>query len=393
MPDSTEYTILARRVPELEKRVKRLNKKGGNIVLTVLRERVERLEAVPEADLPVRNRYVADVALQGLAVIVSGWTFLAALEWINGAQIVTHAPGIDIPREYWDREPECEHCGFERKRIYTYVLRSESGKYKQVGKTCLKDFLGSTDPGLAVNVFALMSDLADWGGEEDEEGGCSSGRLVGYDALTLLAVTSAMIRENGWISRGKCPMGELSTSEQALDVLAKNPCPELTAGDVEKARSTLAWVESLEAKSDYEHNLKTVLTGQEDCFVRSKHAGLACSAVAGYDREQNRQAAQAAQVPSTHFGEVGKRYKGLTCTVTRVSYCSGMYGESTILGLVTAEGCQLVWFASNGISGCQDEDALRGKQIVIDGTVKDHSTFRGTPQTKLTRCKLKSVVD
>ena len=45
------------------------------------------------------------------------------------------------------------------------------------------------------------------------------------------------------------------------------------------------------------------------------------------------------------------------------------------------------------VGGCKDEDGLKGSTIKLDGTVKAHNEFHGTPQTVLTRCKFHGVVD
>ena len=392
----TDYTILSHRVAELEKRVARLNKKGGNIVLTVVN--ADRLEKYAPCDPDIGGecwRSVADVSLDGLAPVIAGWTFLAALERLdNGQNVVTSAPGTEVPIQYRDAEPNCDHCGTNRRRIYTFILRSDSGEYKQVGKTCLQDFLRCSDAGEATRIFGLLGVLEVWS-NLDEDGEDGGGRVRGYDALMMIAATVCEIRSNGWVSRSKALADEQPTADAVLDTLASKKLV-FTDSDVEHARKTLDWVTDLEPKSDYEHNLKAILADGPDGFVRTKHAGFACSAVSAYNNavaRAEREAELANGVPSVHFGEIKKRYKGLTAKVTRISYTSGMYGTTTIVGLVLPGGEQLVWFASSGISGCTDEDALKGQTIKLDGTVKAHNEFRGVAQTQLTRCKFHGIVD
>jgi hypothetical protein len=383
----SQYTIMAHRVVELEKRIKRLNKKGGNIELETGSERVEEWTD-PETNTKHR-RLVVDIELQGLAPVIAGWTFIAALEWLDTDNVVTTAPDVQCPKEYWHREPVCEHCGLNRKRIYTFILQSESGEYKQVGKTCLQDFLRSSDPGWAVNVFALMGDLAIWAKLDPEE--CyGGGSPQGHNTLHLLGTTVGIIREYGWKARSKVVGNEIATADMVLEYLAHNPFFEPTPKDLETARQALVWVAALEPKSDYEHNLKAVLGDGEEGFVRFKHAGIACSAIPVFRRaEANSKAVSDGKV-SEHFGEVGKRYRKLSARVTHVRYTEGMYGTTTVVSLVTPEGNELVWFASSGIKGV-NTDELVGCSVLLDGTVKGHGEFRGVKQTKLNRCKI--VID
>ena len=380
----SQYTIMAHRLDELEKRIRRLNKKGGNIVLDAGCERVEEWTD-PETNTK-HSRVVVDIELDGLAPVIDGWTFIAALEWLETANVVTSAPDTQVPEKYRLAEPICEHCGWDRKRIYTFVLRSETGEYKQVGKTCLQDFLRSSDPGWAVNVFNLMGDLSRWA-ELDREECLGGGGPRGYSALRLLAVTSKVIREYGWKARSKVVGNEAATADIALAFLEDNPFSELDPKDLEKATAVLDWAPTIEPKSDYEHNLKTVLGDGPDGLVRYKHAGIACSGIIAYNRVHEQ---PKSKIESTYFGEIGKRYRGVAATVNRVRYTEGMYGTTTVVSMVTPEGQELVWFASGGVKGV-DEDELVGKAIKLDGTVKKHDEFRGVKQTKLNRCKI--VVD
>jgi len=226
----TDYTINADRLKDLEKRVKRLNNKGGNIALTVVN--ANRIEKLPGGGA----REVTDVTLEGLAPVVSGWTFLAALERLeeSGENVVTTAPGVDCPEVYRNAEPNCDHCGTNRRRIYTFILRSESGEYIQVGKTCLQDFLRDTDPGVATGIFGLLSDLEAWGNPS------GAGRVAGTDAVLLLSTTNAHIKQYGWVPRSRAHEGVMPTADSVLCNLADNPGYRPSEENCEKARAVLA---------------------------------------------------------------------------------------------------------------------------------------------------------
>ncbi len=91
---------------------------------------------------------------------------------------------------------------------------------------------------------------------------------------------------------------------------------------------------------------------------------------------------------SKYVGTVGERYEGEARIVfskfieTEGNYYSSGY---TITVMEDAQGNSLVWF---GVGF----DAAKGDTITFRATVKGHEERDGVKQTKLTRCKLLSVV-
>ena len=48
--------------------------------------------------------------------------------------ILATVPGqVPLPLKYRTAGPTCDHCGFNRNRKDTYVLRHDDGRYVQVG--------------------------------------------------------------------------------------------------------------------------------------------------------------------------------------------------------------------------------------------------------------------
>lgn len=73
------------------------------------------------------------------------------------------------------------------------------------------------------------------------------------------------------------------------------------------------------------------------------------------------------------------------------------YGTKYVYTLVDGSGNVYTWFTSN-LLAYRDKDncdndvfADPGDMVHIKGTVKDHTEFRGTKQTVLTRCKVVNV--
>jgi hypothetical protein len=85
----------------------------------------------------------AEVTLTGPTIKINGWQFVAKFE-LSESGTVVHSimPEIDIPTDLKNRAGECEHCKSNRSRKDTFILVDESGMLKQVGRQCLKDYLG-----------------------------------------------------------------------------------------------------------------------------------------------------------------------------------------------------------------------------------------------------------
>lgn len=96
-------------------------------------------------------------------------------------------------------------------------------------------------------------------------------------------------------------------------------------------------------------------------------------------------AAKAALEPESHseyIGEIKDRIRDLKVTLTAVRSFDGFYGTTFIYTFVHNEDV-LVWMTSS----CKDVEV--GDEFLLTGTVKEHSTYKGVKQTKMSRCIIK----
>jgi len=268
------------------------------------------------------------------------------------------------------------------------LVEDVNGHIKQVGSTCLADFVGHKDPhGLAAMAegIAMLDEFA----KECE--GYDPDALVGGDywinPKTFLAWTCKVVREHGWLSRSKAVPGlEIPTADRAA-ALMFNKYPKdseyLSDDDRSEAKVVQEWArEHFDPTrgnlNDYEWNMAMVLDLES---VKDKHFGLLASAVPAYHREQERiQQAKTAGHVDEYVGEIKKRRMWKNLTVEAVITSDGYYGASHLHKMRDPDGHLLVWFSSNFRANVGD--ILNGK-----GTVKAHQEYRGVKQTVLTRCK------
>lgn len=343
---------------------------------------------------------MARVVVSGEALRINGWEFAAKIEHIEEGNIIAAADrGAEIPVRFRTAPCVCEHCNLKRRRIATYLLRSDAGEWKQVGATCLADFLGHPNPG-------TVAAMAEWWDEaigacedasDDEEGSRGSGGrdLDGYGMMNFMERVAQAIRLYGWVSKRtaeeRCV---LSTCSEALAALnpprmgPKPPKPEQI--DRDRATAAIEWARALpEDCDDYLWNLRTA--ARRDYVTRVTY-GLMASALPAYDRSL---AKRATRKPSEWIGTVkvkgDRKYKAptLRLTVDRVISHDGAWGTTHFHVMRDADGNVVTWKSS---TTCLDQ----GRTYDVTGTVEEHEVyvprdaptgFPGIRQTKLARCK------
>lgn len=97
-------------------------------------------------------------------------------------------------------------------------------------------------------------------------------------------------------------------------------------------------------------------------------------------------AAISAAMPKSNsewIGEIKDRIRDLEVVLTNARQIDGFYGTTTIFTFVHGEDV-IVWMTTS----CK-YDVEIGDHILLTGTVKEHSEYKGVKQTKMSRCILK----
>ena len=158
------------------------------------------------------NKYTACFVLveaEGTAVI-NDWEFVAELEHTEKGNIITGVAGIEVPERYYTTTPVCEHCNSKRYRKNTYIVRNKTtGEFKQVGKSCLKDFTHGMSAEAVTQYMSLFDTLIEG---ETPEPGCSYQRYV--NTKEYLSYVAETIRHFGYT---RASDEGISTATRALD--------------------------------------------------------------------------------------------------------------------------------------------------------------------------------
>lgn len=399
------YEIRRANLPKLEERMAKLAAKARKYgipepTLEILSEGHRKIVRRDQAGW--ETGYVKPVAVVRLTGEVprleGGWRLVGIVDHRSKpgdvGYIVAQLPWtaqdqIEVPAPYRFDDPQCDHCETVRRRSDTFVLLSEDGEWKRVGRQCMKDYLrDQTADQYARWLYDLQS--IPWG-----EYGDIDYKDHWVETPTLLALAALMIEKHGWRSRRDENMGEgTSTATRALNWLSDYPerrVEKLEKRHYEQADAALAWLtqeigsQDRERLNGYLHNLLVAASRSEN---HVKHAGLVASLIWTWQRETDRadEAEREAAKPSEHVGKLKERMD-LALTVVRrldLSVDPYSYYGSDVLYIhimEDADGNVFVWKT-------QAERMAEGETYNVRGTVKEHGDYQGTRQTVLTRCKI-----
>lgn len=336
---------------------------------------------------------VRRVQVTGEAPKLAGYSFAGTIEHLGNGNLLRAAPDQEIPKKYRTGTPTCDHCGTARRRKDTFIVKTEAGEYQQVGRSCLRDFLGHVDPehvALLASIFRFEPSERDLTAREPRGGFSVKTR----DYLAWVAMT---IRDFGWKSAGTArEKGGMSTSDIAWTRMCERKRGEARPEqqDQDATEAALTWLAGEDASSDFIHNLKTALAEE---LLEPRRAGIAAAvfvaqqnangrrerlAKARADREAHA-AARKAQVD--YHGAIGDRVE-IEGTVTFTREFDSDWGTSTLIAFET-DSANFAWFASK-VPATAEEELAAGARIKVRATVKAHQIYRGEKQTQLTRGKI-----
>lgn len=385
----SEYTIIADRLSDAQSKIEKLNKRARKLgVPEVI------LEVVPGSEQIKKdgndNYKTIDVVLVGEKIKLAGWHFAATIQHTGEGNIVRRVPGSDENavdlKDYREVEPMCDHCRMLRRRNDTYIVVNDEGETKQVGSSCLRDFLGA-DPASALWMAQFLIDLdAEFESEYSEPGE----RTVSYYKIeTYLGWVSASIRNSGWLSRGKARWEDaVATADDAFNVwywMGRTPRPyEPTDEDFELGEKALEWIRSTENPMDANDYIYNLYVATKQNYITWREFGLVASLIQAYSRHMEQELKLARmKKDSSWVGEKGVRQE-FTLTVESVRYIDGSFGVTALHSMVDADGNIFTWFGSGS--------ALEvGKTYTGKATVKDHTEYKGVKQTIINRPKFQEA--
>jgi hypothetical protein len=412
----SKQSALVAELVRLAKRAKRIGAPAITWTFGAVEQREVRVRVVREQEADVlpsalthRTRTVPFVhmTLTGVAPRIAGWEFVATVQHVDEVNILRACPRTEelpVPEVYRTRGSVCDHCKLDRDRRDTYLVVNGAGEWKQIGSSCLVDFMGHEDPHTIAEYAEMLASalsLCDGAGDDEEGGfgfgGGGSGPRV-FSVLEYLKCVAAEIREQGWVPRKAADpeRGVQATADRACDRMdperpVKVRDRSVTEADTAIATASYDWALALhtsdgdERLNDYLWNLYAVA---KSGIVERRTFGLAASMVAAYTKAEVRKRERAARKPSEYVGEVGEQ-RTFVLTLDRHFAFEGGWGPVSRYLFRDREDNVVTWKSSGhatvvGLDSPNDR-MVEGSTYIVCGTIKKHDDYKGTKQTVLTR--------
>lgn len=416
MNEDRIYEVPNGNLAKLERDIAKLNKRAAKLGVPEIKLEVVEVEdrvinEKPEDEFAGFSTGKRVLRIHHLRVIgvtpkFAGWTFAATLAVTEAGNIIRKSPFVDREFAEWrEVKPECEHCRAQRNRKDTFLVLHDDGTVKQIGRQCIRDFLGHQDP----NTLASWAEMIFSAGElassaEDNVGGISRDSLIHTE--TFLQHVAEWTLRKGFFTKKYADEQTMAgnPTEPTVGMAMKTMFPrvakdfewlrkiewDVRSEAVELAEKAVELVlERLGPKpelSDFEHNLLVIAkTGAFEW----RNAGIAAYLVAWYRKELEldieRKKSARAKEEATHFGDVAKRYRKQEATYVGESSFESVYG-TTFIHKFDLGSSRLIWRTGSEMS------LYPGDVVKITFTVKEHGEYKEWKQTSITRVVLDEVV-
>jgi hypothetical protein len=339
--------------------------------IDALARRADRLGTAPIALRELGNSGpYAFVALAGRAPVLAGWHLAAIIDHRGRSPALRAVSehGEQLAAEAY-RMARCEHCGMRRRRAETFiVVHVGSGRRRQVGSGCLRDFLGGHDPERACRQAEYLARargaLAGAERQHVDHDRAEEPRLEPFGAAV-----AHVVRRHGWVSYAQARRDGRRASADAA--LASDVVPD--EGDRALAAGALRWARTLlptkTAPTRFERAAAVITDGMT---LDHRQRGIVAAIIGVYRRQRAR---------SRHLGQPGAPLE-VTVLVERTrEQPSRRHGVIRRYEMLDVSANRLAWWQTRG-------DPLPvGTLVTLRGRVARHTHSGGAAVTVLTHCR------
>jgi hypothetical protein len=373
--------VLTHSIYSIKEKVEKLNRKAKKLgcdplILKITDKtqtyRVERAEE--EGGYIIHQTFIM---LTGETPKLAGWKLLGILDhqYSDSENFIKTVPGEVIPDTFKGRLQQCDHCGHSRYRSVTFIIEKNDGTIKQVGSTCIKDFLGHNPAAFlfAVNRIKDVENIFC----EDRPG---SGTPYHYDLEYYLANVSAAMRVYGWMSRSNAQVEmKAATADLVLSHYTKKDNKIVVVDDDRTlAKDIITYFSELKPDNDYQHNI--CLLAKNKYFLEAD-AGYAASMVISYKKAIEKKNER--NVDSEFWGTVGDNIN-LNMKLIADHNFNGYWGVVHIYIFENGKNI-FVWKTSKW------ENLKQNSIYNVKGKVKEHTVYNNKNQTLITKCKIATI--
>jgi hypothetical protein len=354
------------------------------------------------------------VHVEGEAPKLNGWSFVGKREPMEGTTsiIAKSMPGHELPKKYSDdHDITCEHCKRQRNRSESFVVK-KGKKHIEVGRSCLKDFLGHAEPGKYADFAEMISNINAWMNElgNDDFGG--GGRMVStYSTEEIIAAAIRSIKDKGFVSNANAGNRQ-STSSAISNHINPPPKPQSVSGaewhkmhhipvtdeDKKDATEVIEYLKThpKAGKEEFYTNLSKLANAQA---IPLRMTGYIAAGANGYLREKgeikSKESILATMKKDEGLGKEGEKIKVKGVVLAAFRYQND-WGTKNILTIKTDSGHLVKMFTMSGDEGVKKgaKVELTGKIGKVEPETYDKSPFKGVMTTTMApRSRIESVPD
>ena len=303
---------------------------------------------------------------------------LAKIEHYENANIVNGYDRESHP-EWATIKPHCDHCGRNRVKTVTFMVRRETGEIKQVGRTCLKDYTG-IDP----QMIGFLADIESICYDADADRYYDPERVASVKLISTeeaIAFGCDVIKEQGYIKSDRP-----GSNKEALTIRIASRKEPTEEGEA-KATEILNILKGMTQEEAIQRDLQNEWAMATNGWIKPSHLGYIAylpikieNYLKRLEEEKERANRHEQEKASEYVGEIGQKLEIEINEGKLVTSWETAYGYTYLYKFIGNDGNVYVWFASTVIS----KDGYRK----LKGTVKAHNERDGVKQTVLTRCRV-----
>lgn len=318
----------------------------------------------------------------------------------------------NIPEKYRNTSMYCEHCNSSRYRKSVMIIKDEeTGKILQVGKSCVKKYLGDAFSMLG-GLLLTIDEILDEEEKDFYEGGFSLWESY-LDKYAYLYYCLEDIKERGYIKANTYDYNNKPvppTSFIASEAYSKATEEELSniinsaeiKAEIDEAIEAYNAFVAKQGESEFSHNVQVLLAGN---YIKSEYKNMIAFVPQFLIKKREFEAIKKAKEEKAEEfnSQLAGKYAGqekekVSFKVKLIHHrvFESMYGYDQYVNcytFISEEGYLLQWKTQTYIGeklgfNSHEEMIKKGAIFSLTGTVKENKEFKGRFYTVLTRCKV-----
>jgi hypothetical protein len=356
---------------------------GRPLEIKVVREFTKVVNGYNEGGDKIQRKIpMIELEIEGPSFVKGAYQLVAVIDHIEGGNVVRAAGQQAVDPKWYTAAANCDHCGHNRRRNRTILVRENDGAVKQVGASCVCAYTGHGGASSVLSAFYAMfseAKASDLNPDDLGRGGSMSG---GHDVTEFLAAVLIVTdggknydREATVAQANACIWKERDRKTGALYF------HEVEEADIDAANALIDWAKgSFTRENSYEANLLSILNSSS---VIARHLRMLASLVASHRRAMGIKVEVKEELRlNEHVGETGTRVVLEKLTLIRTPGFHTQFGYTTIFTFEDTKGRCVIWKTTS------DQDIKIGDVVDAKATIKAHGTYNEIKQTELSRAKL-----